>query len=186
MRCRHPLLAPERPLDGRVDRPPLANVAAKSTSGIYVPSCGSPTRLGLWQLRPNYPLGALTKECAATRRTKPARHNPPTVRPLKLALPAARRRRFESEWHSAPSSASAPFHRHWRGAFLHTTPVRSVPSFTRVPVSRRTTTDLFTSIRSPLPARLHLTIQSECAELTASRLCRTAPTSAARSRHQRV
>jgi len=83
-------LCQNNPWDGRAIRPPLANVAAKSTIGISVPSCGSPTRLGLWQLRPNYPLGALTKECAATRCTKPARHHPPAVGPFELALSAPR------------------------------------------------------------------------------------------------
>ena len=87
---RLPLVVPEHPWDGRAIRPPLANVAAKSTSAISVPSCGSRTRLGLWQLKPNYPRGALTKECAATRCTKPTRHHPPNVGPFKLALSAPR------------------------------------------------------------------------------------------------
>src|SRR6266540_2968238 len=90
MRLPSSTVVPEHPWDGRATRPPLANVAAKSTSGIYVPSRGSPTHLGLWQLRPNYPLGALTKECAATRCTKPARHHPPAVGPFELALSAPR------------------------------------------------------------------------------------------------
>ena len=93
---RLPLVVPEHPWDGRATRPPLANVAAKSTSGISVPSCGSPTRLGLWQLRPNYPLGALTKECAATRARSPP---VTTLRPSDHSnwrYPPAPRGRFES------------------------------------------------------------------------------------------
>ena len=146
---RLPLVVPEHPWDGRATRPPLANVAAKSTSGISVPSCGSRTRLGLWQLRPNYPLGALTKECAATRWHE-ARPSPPSDRRTITigAIRPAPRGRFESAEQSClplgpvrlsiGADAAVPRTRH---------PVGSV--FTCVRDYRRAANDLLSTPCSP-------------------------------------
>ncbi len=166
---RLPLVVTEHPRDGRAIRPPLANVAAKSTSGISVPSCGSPTRLGLWQLRPNYPLGALTKECAATRCTKSARHHPPTVGPFELALSAPR--------HVDPLSLrSRVASRSGQCAFpsANEAAVPCTHDIPSVPCSRAfATTGAPPTISCPLPAPLgtpgHHALES--AESTASRRC---------------
>lgn len=170
MRYRLPLVVPEHPWDGRATRPPLANVAAKSTNGMSVPSCGSPTRLGLWQLRPNYPLGALTKERMCSDTVHGARPSPPSGRrtiPIGAIRPAPRGR-FESAEQSCLPLGPVRLSIGTDAAVPRT---HDIPS---VPCSRAfATTGALPTISCPLPAPLgtpgHQALES--AESTASRRC---------------